>query len=342
MRLIIVEKLQVAKIIAPFVAERWPGEELNIICSVPYWLNVYSYPRGLAYNDYPLLGTPCYKKTDVLFNDGTFTWSMLVKDGVISPHRRIYFDEASELMGNAEHLVFAGDWDHTGVWGMERLLELLSPDRDKGDYDVAVFSAGLDEASIRRVLWDLRRPDDKRFVALSNAAQVKRYFDYNFNVNSLSILGNLYRDVSGTNTPVLITKNMVQILIHAVLHGEIAEAGNNGLYHWKGTGKYNPEAFEKYEWWLQGLGSAASRHVLLKQMVELGLIAPVGDPKRAYVFVSTPFGREFEGRLHKDCTDPDLPFRLNLWMARPFDEVKPSIDAYLAGFFRKQKRHQGA
>jgi hypothetical protein len=343
MRVIIAENPMMAKKIAPFTAERWPGEEIMILASMPYDLNKYVYPRGLAYSDYPFLGSPDYKKTDARFEDGTFGRGVRVTNGKFISNFSIAFKSACNLMQTAKHLVFAGDWDHAGVWGMERMLELLAPERDKTDYDVAVFNGGLDEASIRRVLSNLRRPDDEQFLALSNAAKVKRYFDYNFNVNSLAILGNLYRDVAGTNTPVLITKNMVQILIHAVSNGEVAEAGSKNRLHlsrWRGTGKYDPDAFEKYDWWLEGLGSAASRPALLKQMTELGLLEPVGDSERPFLFVSTELGRTFEGRLHKDCTDQDLPFRLNLWMAKPFEEAKLSIDQYLLTFFRKQKRHQ--
>jgi hypothetical protein len=343
MRLIIAENIMMAKKIAPFTAERWPGEDIMIMASMPYILNKYSYPRGLAYSDYPLLGNPSYKKTEDRFDDGTFGRGVRVSGQFIS-NFAIAFKSACNLMQTAEHLVFAGDWDHAGVWGMERLLDLLAPERDKTDFDVTVFNGGLDEDSIRRVLSNLRRPDDERYMALANAAKVKRYFDYNFNVNSLAILGNLYRDVTGTNAPVLITKNMVQILIHAVSNVAVAISGRSNslnLSRWKGTGKYDPDAFEKYDWWLEGLGSAASRPALLAQMKELGLLEPVGGDERPNVYLTTELGRTFEGRLHKDCTDQDLPFRLNLWMEKPFEEAKLSIDQYLLTFFRKQKRYQG-
>jgi hypothetical protein len=341
MRLIIAEKIMFARKIAPVAAERWPDEDITILASMPYDLNKYVYPRGLAYSDYPFLGSPSYKKVHARFDDGTFAWGLGASNGpFVSSH--FSFESACNLMQTAKHMVFAGDWDPTGVWGMERMLELLAPGRDKTDYDVAVFNGGLDEDSIRRVLANLCRPDDERFMSLSNAAKVKRYFDYNFNVNSLAILGNLYRDVTGTSEPVLITKNMVQIMIHAVAHGEVAEAGRkNSLTYWKGTGKYDPDEFDKNVGWFQGLGCTASRYALLKQMSELGLLERLDEPGRAFIYESTPLGRAFESRLHRDCADPDLPFRLCLWMAKPFEEAKRSIDQYLLTFFRKQKRHQG-
>lgn len=340
MRLIIVEKMSVAKAIGALVAERWPGEDIMMMASMPYLLNKYSYPRGRAYNDYPLVETPKYKKTDVRFDDGTFACGVRITNGSFLHNFSIAFTPACKLMQTAEHLVFAGDWDHTGVWGMERMLELLAPERDKTDYDVAVLNGGLDEASIRRVLLDLRRPDDERFVALSNAAQVKRYFDYNFNVNSLPILGNLYRSIAGTNDPVLISKYMVQLLLFVVKHGDEGAPNNTDwLAKWKGTGKYE---IKETEWFMSGIGSPASRHPMMKQLEELGLIQECEtNPAYRMAYRCTPMGLVFAGRLHKDCADPDLPFRLQEWMGKPFDEIKPVIDKYLMTFFRRQKRHQG-
>ena len=343
MRLIITEKVQLFDALAPIATERWPGEEIIMICSMPYDLNVYSYPRGLAYNDYPLLGEPAYKKTAARFEDGSFTRAVIVTDGEAGHRYRMSFEQARKEMLRADHLVFAGDWDHAGVWGMERMLELLVPERDGSVFEVAIINGGLDERSLRRVFSDLRTPADPRYQALKNAALVKRYFDYNFNVNSLSILGQLYRTAADTNQPVLITKNMVQILIEAAKVGEIMESGRskeNSLCHWKGTGKYDPNDCNAYEWWLQGMGSAASRPALLKQMTSLGLLEPEDDGKYPSRFRITAFGRNFANRLHKDCTDPDLTFRLCHWMAKPLDEAKELIDAYLMAFFRKQKRLQ--
>ena len=345
MRLIITEKPQLFDALAPRAAERWPGEEIIMICSMPYILNVYSYPRGLAYNDYPLLGEPAYKKTESRFDDGSFTRAVLVTEGKAGDCYRMSFEQARKEMLRADHLVFAGDWDHAGVWGMERMLELLAPERDGSLFEVAIINAGLDERSLRRILSDLRTPADPRYQALKNAALVKRYSDYNFNVNSLSILGNLYRSAADSNQPVLITKNMVQILIEAAKVGEILENGrskDNSLCHWKGTGKYDPRDCDAYEWWLSGMGSAASRPALLKQMTSLGMLEAKDDGKYPNGFAITQFGRDFASRLHKDCTDPDLTFRLCHWMAKPLEEIKPSIDAYLMGFFRKQKRLQDA
>jgi hypothetical protein len=339
MRLIIVEKTQFFNLLPAAASERWPGEQIAMMASMPYLLNRYTYPRGLAYKDYPLVASPLYGKTDKRFDDGSFALGAMVVDGVSKKMEPISFTQASALMQDAEHLVFAGDWDHTGVWGMERMLELLAPERDKTDYEVGVFNGGLDEASIRRVLSSLRRPDDQGFQALSNAAQVKRYFDYNFNLNSLAILGNLYRSIASTNQPVLITKYMVQALLFVIKHGEDGTPKRDWLQHWKGTGKYE---FVENEWWMDGMGSPASRQSMLRQLEELGLIQ-VCENNCTYglAFRGTPMGIEFVGRLHKDCSDPDLPFRLSAWMGFPFAEIKPVIDKYLLTFFRRQKRHQG-
>jgi hypothetical protein len=42
-------------------------------------------------------------------------------------------------------------------------------------------------------------------------------------------------------------------------------------------------------------------------------------------------------RLHPDCEDPDLPFRLHAW-CEAGAAAKPAIDRYIKTFFGKQKR----
>jgi hypothetical protein len=341
MRLIITEKPYLFDVLVPMAVERWPGEEIIMICSMPYWLNVYSYPRGLGYNEYPLLGEPAYKKPTARFEDGSFTRAVIVTGGKAMHRYRMSFEQARMEMLRADSLVFAGDWDHAGVWGMEQMLELLMPGCDQPMFDVIILDSGQDQATIRRALNDLRTPADPRYQALKNSARLKRYFDYNFNVNSLAILGNLYRAVTDTNQPVLLTKNMVQILLHAAKTGEISEYGReNSISDWKGTGKYTWQDRGGAEHWLDGIGSAASRHEIVKQMSNLGLLVQKEGSRFAHCHSITQLGSKLASRIHKDCADPDLPFRLHHWMSRPFAEAKVSIDAYLMSFFRKQKRLQ--
>jgi hypothetical protein len=51
-----------------------------------------------------------------------------------------------------------------------------------------------------------------------------------------------------------------------------------------------------------------------------------------------PSGRGDSPLLHKDCYDPDLPFRLHEWCMLPSEIAIPKINQYINRLFGKQKK----
>jgi hypothetical protein len=106
----------------------------------------------------------------------------------------------------------------------------------------------------------------------------------------------------------------------------------NLMQKWAGTGRYPARAGAA------GLrfGSAASRLPILDNLLGAGLLARTEVDGKHAVQVSAR-GQELLNRLHPDCEDPDLPFRLHAW-CEAGAASKPAIDRYIKTFFGKQKR----
>lgn len=151
----------------------------------------------------------------------------------------------------------------------------------------------------------------------------KAYFDYNFAVNSLGILGRTFAQ-SGQATP-WVSKYQLQLLFSARTQEPQSESQwLHRMNRWVGTGKYPPGH----------LGSPASRVEILRQMEQRGWFHEV-TPNQWGI---SPEGQRMLQRLHPRCEDADLPMRLAQWELLPWEEAQPQMDRYLRQFFGRQKR----
>lgn len=345
MRLIFVEHAMAARAYAPHMQAQWPSQELIIFCMVPNGLTKGVFPRGLAYSDYPLVMEPDFRPTQGICTDGSYT-AILKITGAGLVKQNVSFEEAGELFRAATDLTFLGGWDYTSVWGMEMLQKHFLPGVEQRPHQVICNSWAYDDACVKRALESPRDSSDPEYLLLSNAAKVKRYFDFNFAVNSFPILGGLYREVSkltdavgpevfaseqAGRSPGFIGRNSLLVLQHAAEVEHLPANLSSYLECWKGTGKYQPQG-EFYE----GLGTSLARQMVIHDLLRARLIQTLPGEKTAI----TDLGRLFVSKLHKDSYDRDLPFRIREWMGSPFAQVRPQIDAYILQFFRKQKRFQ--
>lgn len=179
-----------------------------------------------------------------------------------------------------------------------------------------------DDFSILNNLWSTK---DSWYEQLLNTAQAKKFFDYNFNTNSLVILGDLLRTFGVDTNQFIMSKFSLQVLYDlkdrsAININDYAEILGQS---WKGTGRYE-----------QGqIGSATSLFTIIDGLIK-NLLAQVDD---ANLLTISALGRAFLNRLHPDCCDPDLPFRLHEWIENPV-AAQPKMERYLNTFFGKQKK----
>lgn len=320
MIIIVTEKPSVARILAPHARKQWPVDQIVMLSALPFGNCRFRYPRGLAWRDYPYLADFSYDL------EPWDRWHprMVHAQGTLQPCE---VDITDELFQGAETIVFACDPDHTGVTAFAVLVE-----RHFGSLDVRSFPSlhlgSLDEASIAKEFANMGEFKSTFQTPLAYG-RVKRYFDWNWNTNALAILGATARAVGVPAEAPPLSKYSLQLLYYLEKRGAPRSLGNviHEMEHWTGTGKYTNET---------RLGSPASYAKITEDLFNAGLTFKSSVLPRVYSI--TEQGRKLLAHLHKDCDDPDLPYRLETWGRQGPEAARDGMDRYLRTFFGKQKR----
>jgi hypothetical protein len=322
--LIVTEKPSVASCIAPFARKHWPDASITFVHANPFSNIRFSYPRGHKLHEYPLLSEP---------NNRLAPWSewqcapyTLTADGSL-----VKAAMSAELFTSADLIVSACDPDHTGATAFAVLLEQVFSDVRFLACPALSLSA-LDDAFIVRAFAQMA-PFGELCTESFEYGRVKRYFDWNWNVNSLAILGETQRRAGVPADAPPLSKYALQLLYNLRNKQPMTDGTVIQLMHrWPGTGRYQVMPGE----WRTRLGSAASRSPILENLLSAGLLARTTvDGKHAVVISAR--GLALLELLHPDCEDLDLPFRLHAWCEQGAAS-KPAIDRYIKTFFGKQKR----
>jgi hypothetical protein len=312
---LILEKPAQAHAIAPLVTTYWPGKRVMAIYTFYLGLYEFRYPRGLTYAELPYTRDPVWKKRDF----AAFARAPVVEfiDGQVL---KADFEPAL-ILTNAETIWYGCDPDASGANAYQVLLteclgaELAAKERP------AMFMRSMDDRSLRDALDASTTTAIPQFQKWLKSGEAKRFFDYNFNVNSLAILGECLRAVGVNTTNYGISKYSIQLLYVLKESGQLKESRVLQMMdQWPGTGRYG----------LSSLGSPASRGKILQGLVQAGLLDQSG-----MLICLSDRGREFIELLHPDCQDRDLPARLNEWQVQ-WPESRGKVERYLRTFFGKQ------
>lgn len=316
--LIFSEKPSVYKAILNETVKTWSNADIDLIGALPYTNPVPHYPRGLSFNDYPLIAEPIYKPGEILFSRAKSVNNQAV---------RIHFDSLD--IHAYDEILYAADPDHSGAISFYLIMEHYF---GKEIWETRDFQSirllALDELSIEKA-FKSRKSFAADFQNAISYGLVKRYFDWHWNVNSQVILSETLRraGVLSSGNPV-ISKYGVQLLYFIQDHPGLSE-GNlfRSMNNWVGTGKYTVS---------HNFGSVASRYSIVCQLLQLGLICNTADkPSRISI---ADVGLRFIELLHKDMRDADLPSRLHVWCAEGLEVSRSKIDRYIMTYFGKQKK----
>ena len=325
---LITEKPNTARIVARIAHELWPQDTLEHVVCWPTGLYVPPLPRGLHWKDYPFIA-PFEENRFVRRSDA----------GLVSLHTPLVSN------WNNDELNFEGHWERFEhhIKTAERLV--CVPDPGPSTYNFEVICQKLlersaqpgeirllysfDEASIRKALHGKQPDQDARANALIEQGRTRRYFDYQFTLNSLSILGAWLGQGGGW-----VSKYQLQFL-YALRNHAPATSGQwwTRMHQWKGTGKYCPQENSP----LEQLGSPMSIGSIFDQVVQHGWVHHEGKGSAPLLGLSKK-GATMLDRLHPDCEDADLPYRLRDWALQGLEVSQPQIDRYIRTFFGKQKR----
>ncbi|MBK3780181.1 hypothetical protein G3A43_07915 [Paraburkholderia aspalathi] len=325
--LIAAEKPAITRAIAPFVRKHWPADNITFVHVVPYGNIGFRYPRGLTLHDFPLLTAPRDRLRPL--DEWHCPPAHLAADGSLSAGVM-----SLELFESADLIVSACDPDHTGAVAFDVVMREVLGDGRAKDCPALLLSA-LDAASIEFGLAHML-PFGQSCARSLEMGRMKRYFDWNWNVNSLVVLGEAQRRAGVPADAPPLSKYALQLLYGLRNRLSMTEGAVVSLMHdWKGTGRYVVKLGE----WNPRLGSPAARVQILENLIDAGLVDRIEVSGKANLEVSGR-GNVLLELLHPDCKDADLPFRLNTWCLQGMSS-KPAIDRYINTFFGKQLEFMG-
>jgi hypothetical protein len=277
----------------------------------------FHFPRGLKWHDFPYVGDTVYRTISI---DATRP----VK-GIrgLSDRRIISAEEGLKGLLSADLILLLVDPCSQGI---HLAAKFLSDHFDTIPWARTLYPWTLDftDDGMRKSLFGARRPDEfaKPLIAMG---EHRRFFDFNYLVNSFSLTGRSVMEEAGLRGPIP-SKFALQTLFDARDTGRLNDGNRiERMSNWKGTGKYD---HKKYA----GLGSPTSRAAIIEQLIEGGFLARTGRMTDI-----TDGGRRYLDLLHPNCLDSDLPFRIDDWMALPPAEARTKMTRYLRTFFGKQK-----
>lgn len=316
-------KPSISKRISPALSQKYPKEEIVYIHSMHFMNISFVYPQNIKWNQFPYIQKPIFKINPIL------CWNPLnfINENLESTY--ISFDEIS----TANKIIYVNDDYSSDNYLFKYFLENINIDNTNAEV-LNLYS--FNSQDIITSIENMSNISFK-FMESANEGYIKKYFDYNYNFNSLALIGKAYQQVNNIfkEHPYLYTKNHIMISKYMLqlLYFIYIEQTNNNIYkeshiifkmiNWNGTGKYSLK---------ESLGNEISRTTIIQNLLQLKLI------EHDYKFLKiTDKGILFINSLPKDCKDFDLPFRINQWSKLPFEEIQSNIDFYLINYFKKIK-----
>lgn len=344
MRLIIAEKPMISQLLCKSgaILKKWPNEDIFLIHTYSFAGFKFKYPSDLKYSDFPLVGNPEYKISLHMemfpAQKDAMTKGFYVRDlDSYKESKHLTVSQVREVIQKADHIVFAGDADATGMFAFHLYLRMFAPDRLEEEHDALHIDGGLHEEAINTYFTKSITTYDPRIINLLERGKVKKYFEYNFNLNAMAILNKPFQVAFGRDKTLQMSKYELQTLHFLAMSPNQRQCNVKltlAMDHWIGTGKYN----RKDSWnWEAAIGSPASRQSILRNLVDIGAFESIKHEPNGQLAV-TDAGRAFLKSLHPDTKDLDLPFRIDQWQTEGLEIAKPKIDRYIRTFFGKQKR----
>lgn len=318
------------KILAPYFRKYYPNEKIVIIHAIYFKNTYFKYPHNVKWSDYPYIAYPKYEINDL------HEWRpvLVTSNGELENYPMLLDSkgEVEKCNFNTEEflnatLFFASDPCYSSAFNFEIFIEKIYKKNTKDMYIESLKILSIDEISMKQYFAEKCNFYD-RFKETVNYGKVISYFNYLYNVNSLAIFGAALRSIDVDSNEHSISKASLQLL-YKLAEDTYKEGLTEGkilhmMSKWTGTGKYPKHSM---------LGSWTSQMDILKNLKNMGFLSY--NNKKYYV---SSLGLLFLSKLHKDCNDQDLPFRLEQWGEIDFEESKKRIDSYIKNFFGKQKR----
>jgi len=304
----------------------------------------FDYPKNKKYKEFPLVEDVKYTLKNFKryerykrheYTSVDYENQKIKHDNWIANTSKEYFEQFDEL-------ILCPDPDHTGVYAafltLQQTLGLNWEESFENIYyfDMSRLDVDTLNNSSRRIFNHedvLNIQNKKKYNKWNNQGKIKRYFEYNFNLNSMvfitETLSNIDIKVNG------IVSKFLLMTFNGIYNNKLDITSESKLIRsmesYKGSCKYVNDTTI----WSRGIGGPASRGIILQDLLDLGLIKK--DNNDEWKLSKTDLGYKFFNLLNKKTFDPDLSFRLVNWMEKDFEEVKPLMNKYIISMFKAQK-----
>jgi len=312
-------------------------EIIKVFYSYPVFGQAFKYPHGLKYKDYPLVSNVEYKALNESNNSETNDYS-IYKDRLLNSD---HFE--------TDDIAFLTDYDYVGIHHAYKNLELYWGTKDwECKYNniyrskVLSFSSPKFDKNIKNMLLDeptLKNEIANEYIYLDNYGQIKRYFDYNYNLNANVFFNEIMKKKFSFTKNISITKYMILTLF--LIDNELVKRYKDGSLSEANIIVYLGSTYRKELYKGKpcnvNIGTPISFCEIVKNLIKIGFVEKQEGLKGDLVL--TPLFHEFLQLLNKRMYDKFLPVRLEEWCSTlSFDEAKIKIDKYLLDMFGHQKR----
>lgn len=329
--LFIGEKPRASRIILESAPKSIQEATVSVLNILPLSSISFSIPRNIKYHDIPYVNDVRYKRGDIQPNLTTFVNNKHIKIEKVK-----FLDENNTLIdffSLFEKIIIATDPDHTGELAAHIWLSWGGVNSFKDNRIKRLIAFNYESNELKKTWDELDNSFMNKRFEYYNYALAKRYFDYNWTINSSVVFGDLLRSIGLDTHNFILSKNQLMILfilknnINKMSEGKIIKFINC----YTGTGKYNISDYTQHHIF----GSPTSRVLMISKMIDIGLL----ESNKNNVSLSIK-GCNFLNMLHNKTFDPDLHFRLANWSIKAsndgYESVKQSIKRYINSVFGKQ------
>ena len=254
---IIAEKLSLLESYSQHIVSRYPSVDFSQVatfCIMQAWFSGnarFKIPHDLKYADLPYVGEPAYRPMGVVETRGT----MGLRHGELSATRPLTPYEGIQALLEADEILILCDASPESVHMAARFLVDMIGEVPLGKCKYP-WTTSFPNGELRRFLDDAKLIED--YSPMVDVGAIRRYFDYNYLVNSLPIHGaTAHRAGLRFGIP---SKYGLQALYACHDLGPTTEGQlMYGMSRWTGTGKYHDSISSGV-----ALGSAASRGSIVK------------------------------------------------------------------------------
>lgn len=302
--------------ILPVVVRIYPECHIHFVHTFSVGVYVFKYPRNLKFNDFPQVKNIEWKLRP------KYGFGMAFSLDGDKPKRTS--QNVDDILRSADEIIAVVYDERMVVHAFQTLiLHTCSPQVYQAKKKVVLLESML-EKHIESAFLNFKSTSDKWFVDIYNEANLKKYFEYNFNLNSAVIFGKVLTKIGVDHSNFILSKFGLIILyylksVKEIKYGDLLVLMSRA---WIGTGKYNKGS----------IGSPLSRATIVDQFIDLGLLENTDN-----ILMLSDKGQRFLEELHPDCCDLDLPFRIEAWI-KEGEESRSKMDKYIKTFFGKQMR----